>query len=350
VGLEESYRVLRARLESYLEPRLAGILADVPLSDRDALVASLLSGKKIRGVLLCLVCDAFGGETEEALPRAAAVELVQTATLIHDDIVDRDAIRRGGPATWATEGIHRAILVGDLLFASALRMMGESAPEDAAVMSAAIAEIAKGACLEPVDAWTASDAFRFGSDPCGKYEQITRLKTAVLFGAACRMGAYAAGIDGLRAERVERYGVRLGEAFQMADDLEELRGWLASGRVDARAAPPLLPALLAYGAPRAGNRARLLRDLQAQRWESLLPCVRTAAEALSREVERRLASAVEVLDGSLPPTASAALVREAPAGFLRLFQAQSSVRDESAAFVPAEAFPLSRSKCRGRSS
>jgi geranylgeranyl pyrophosphate synthase len=322
VAIEGTYLRIRSRLEPALSARVSEILAGIPAADLDALEAALTRGKKIRGALLCLVAEAFGGNLERALPRAVAVELVQAATLIHDDVIDRDTLRRGHPAVWVVEGVHRAILVGDLLFATAIRMMGDLGREDGVAISRAIANTARGACLEPIEPSALRTELGSGFDPRERYEAIIRLKTGSLFGAACRMGAHAARAAPEQAKAVERYGLRLGEAYQIADDLQDIRVCLASGSLDPRQAAPLLPALLASG--HAGPSTVLDAAVEG-RWDAVLPLFGAAAEALERELSNRIALAVKSLDGSLPRGAAAELLRQAPEGFLGLFSRELSL-------------------------
>jgi geranylgeranyl pyrophosphate synthase len=108
----------------------------------------LNGGKKIRGSLLCLVTAALGGDLEDAVPRAVAVELIQTATLIHDDLVDQHRSRRNMAAIWTIEGGRRAVLLGDIVFASAIQMMSEMGREDGLIVSRAIADVSRGAYRE----------------------------------------------------------------------------------------------------------------------------------------------------------------------------------------------------------
>lgn len=94
-------------LEDALRKALSDLLGGVTMRDKPSLMASLEAGKKIRGCLTCMVSEAFGGSLESAVPRAISVELIQAATLIHDDFVDQDTVGRGRPATWTVEGAQR---------------------------------------------------------------------------------------------------------------------------------------------------------------------------------------------------------------------------------------------------
>lgn len=313
-------REVRPALDAALAERLASLLAGVSLGDPAGLRAALGAGKKVRGALVCLTAEALGGRREAALPRAAAVELIQAASLLHDDLVDDDRVRRGLPAPWVTEGARRAVLLGDLLFASAIDDVSRLAPEEGAVMARAIARLAEGACAEPLDPEALRGALRAGPPPPGIYARIVRLKTGVLFGAACRVGAASAGADRDAAEGAERYGTLLGEAYQVADDLEDLRR-LLSREISAPAAwAPLAPALLELG---EGARQRVLGLLSGASPgpEEARRLLRDAHVRLGAMIEERLAGAAAALEGTLPPGPRAALFRRAPEDVIRLFRA-----------------------------
>jgi len=316
----ERFQRIRSRLDPALVAGVRDFLRGTPMAGHSALEIALTRGKKVRGVLLCLVAESLGGDVEEALPRAVAIEVVQTASLIHDDVVDHDTMRRGAPSVWAGEGVHRAILIGDLLFASAIARMGELGREDGLIISQAIAAIARGACLEPTAPRLAPEAW----DPkreLNRYEAIIGLKTAVLFEAATRLGALVAGADPSERDHWALYGRRIGEAYQIADDLQDLRAWNERDGVDPHRAAPLLPALLgcAEGATGAAGAA-----IAAGCWAAVLPLVRSAVPALERAMERSLAAAAEAANGSAPTAAAAAFLAHVPQEIIRFFEEEET--------------------------
>jgi hypothetical protein len=313
---QDRFQRLRSRLDPALVAGVRDFLRGTPVADQPALEGALTHGKKVRGVLLCLVAESLGGDLEEALPRAVAIEVVQTASLIHDDVVDCDTLRRGVPSVWAREGAHRAILIGDLLFASAIARMGELGREDGLIISRAIAAIARGACLEPIAPRLTPGPW----DPKGemdRYETIIRLKTAVLFEAAARLGALVAGADPGARDGWARYGRLIGEAYQIADDLQDLREWSERDEVDPHRVAPLLPALLGcvMGDPGPAGAA-----MAGDPWAAVLPLVRSAVPALERAMERRLAAAAEAVNGSAQTAESAAFLSRMPREIIRLFE------------------------------
>ena len=129
---------LKPTLDIAFTSHLVDLLGDTKPLGSFGEAKPLTGGKKIRGSLLCLIATTLGGSLEDALPRAVAVELIQTATLIHDDFVDQHRSRRDLAAVWTLEGARRAVLLGDIIFASAIRMMSELGRIDGLIVSRAI--------------------------------------------------------------------------------------------------------------------------------------------------------------------------------------------------------------------
>jgi geranylgeranyl pyrophosphate synthase len=157
------------------------------------------------------VAEALGGSLEQALPHALAVELVQAASLVHDDFVDGDTMRRGRPATWTLLSPRRAVLVADAIFAAAIETMAQAGSREGATLARCIADMAQGALQESLidvkDAQT--------------YRRIIHLKTGSLFAAAGRLGALAAGADERALQAATDFGARAGALYQIADDLAD---------------------------------------------------------------------------------------------------------------------------------
>jgi len=310
---------LRPSLHTAFTGRLAQLLGSMG-SLRSGLRTKILAGgKKIRGSLLCLVTSALGGALEDALPRAVAVELIQTATLVHDDFVDQHRLRRNLPALWTLEGARKAVLLGDVMFASAIHAMTELSRADGLTVSRAIAEVSRGAYREPVDASALLDETEGDGGNGNFYEILIYLKTGSLFGAACALGAIAAGADDGRRERWRRYGLRIGEAYQIADDLQEvarLRCAPTATRADLVA---LAPALLFFV---PDVRARILEALRGRSsavTEELAAAFDKTATLMGEEIERRLRSALAAIEGHLPDTEAGRLSRAAPWDLIQMF-------------------------------
>jgi geranylgeranyl pyrophosphate synthase len=312
-------QALRPALDAAVNEQLAGLLGELRSAGWNGGAGILSDGKKARGALLCLVAAALGGALESALPRAVAVELIQTATLIHDDFVDQHLTRRSRPALWTLDGARRAVLLGDVLFASAIRTMSELGREDGLIVSRAIAEISRGAYQEPLDPHALVAEIEAGRITTALYERIIRLKTGVLFGAACQLGALAAGAGGPVQERWLAYGLRVGEAYQIADDLHEVEGHLHARSIAAAELAALAPALLFFDAEIGPALIAAARRPTATLEGRLGAGFAACAEAMEAELERRLLAAVAEIDAQLGGDGYGPLARSAPRALIEIF-------------------------------
>ena len=204
-----------ARLMDRLEQRLV-TLATGHGPDLGAFAGSTISagGKRLRPLLVFLAAGVPVPESDELLSAAVAVELVHAATLVHDDVLDGSELRRGRPTVVASGGRDAATATGDLLFSRAfaeLRRL-DSAPA-IRILSRASSELAAGELMQRADAWTPVDAER--------YFERCRMKTAVLFRAACELGA-TAGRGPL--VQLASFGELIGLAFQLLDDVLDVTG------------------------------------------------------------------------------------------------------------------------------
>jgi geranylgeranyl pyrophosphate synthase len=170
-------------------------------------------GKRLRPLLVFLAADAEDGEG--LVRAAAAVELVHSATLVHDDVLDAAALRRGVPTVVATGGRDAATATGDLLFARAFaELAANGRADEIQVLSEASSALAEGELLQRADAWNAEVSLE-------RYLRRCELKTARLFEAACRLGALEAGGA---PEALGAFGRRIGLAFQLLDDVLDVSG------------------------------------------------------------------------------------------------------------------------------
>ncbi len=225
----EQLRRRMLRTERHLEQVTAR--AGAPLaSHANAMVVA--GGKRLRPLLVILAAEAAGGpvgvaggpsdsaDGEERLVRAAAaVELVHSATLVHDDLIDGAALRRGRPTVAAAAGRGMAVATGDLLFSRAfaeLARNGDSA--QLCALSDASSALAAGELLQREDAYATHV-------PVERYLRRCELKTAALFEAACRLGALV-GAEGspALADALGAFARRIGLAFQMLDDVLDVSG------------------------------------------------------------------------------------------------------------------------------
>ncbi len=173
------------------------------------------TGKRIRPLLCLLSCGGCGADWHAALPPAGAVELIHSFSLIHDDIQDGDATRRGRPAVWKRHGSAQAINVGDAIFTLAFSVLADSdsalAAEWLRILSGTCVRLTYGQFLD----LTYEDAQRI---TLSEYQEMIEGKTAALVEAACRLGAVSAGATQARQDAFARFGRALGLAFQIQDD------------------------------------------------------------------------------------------------------------------------------------
>jgi geranylgeranyl pyrophosphate synthase len=189
-------------------------------------------GKRLRPLLVCLCAGLPVPESEGLVRAAVAVELVHAATLVHDDVLDGSTLRRGRPTVVAAGGRLAATATGDLLFSRAFSELaaGRSTDAERAVdavrfLARACSQLAAGELMQREDAWDASVAV-------DRYLERCRLKTAVLFRAACELGALegdatevirtSAGATAI--ELLGTFGEQIGVAFQILDDVLDVAG------------------------------------------------------------------------------------------------------------------------------
>ena len=199
--------VLRAALESRVEL----------LSTASEHIV-LAGGKRIRPRVTLLAHSAVSSEgISRAVPLAAAVELLHTASLVHDDINDNSVLRRGQASVNALVGDGLALLIGDFIFIKLLGLMADFGPTIIRGLAQACVDIIEGETLQLL---TLGDKDMTE----GSYLQIVSQKTASLFAACARLGAIVAGGTEQEAAALGEYGLNLGMAFQIADDTLDLVG------------------------------------------------------------------------------------------------------------------------------
>jgi heptaprenyl diphosphate synthase len=167
--------------------------------------------------MLCLLTAQLGdGTRPEALDAAVVVELTHLATLYHDDVMDSAPTRRGAPSAHEVWGNSVAILTGDLLFARASRVVAGLGPDAVRIQAETFERLCIGQLHETVGPAP-------GADPVAHYLQVLADKTGSLIGTSARFGAMFAGCDRSIVRQVTDYGERAGVAFQLADDVIDLR-------------------------------------------------------------------------------------------------------------------------------
>jgi geranylgeranyl diphosphate synthase type I len=185
--------------------------------DEEGDATSASGGKAIRPTLTLLAAEAAGGACEAALPGAVAVELVHNFSLLHDDVMDEDVLRRHRPTAWSVFGVGPAILAGDALLTLAFDTLavaggGERARDGVRMLSATVQDL--------VDGQSADLGFEARCDvSLAECMSMARGKTGSLLGCACALGELLATGDPARIEHMRMFGERLGIAFQLVDDV-----------------------------------------------------------------------------------------------------------------------------------
>ncbi|MCY3989609.1 MAG: type 2 isopentenyl-diphosphate Delta-isomerase [Caldilineaceae bacterium] len=191
---------------------------------------ALVAGKRIRPLLCMMACEAVGGNPAEALPAAAAVEILHNFSLVHDDIEDGDETRRHRPTLWALWGVPQAINVGDGMFAlafAALLRTAETASAGGLTSTAGANGRALSAfdrfskvCIELTEGQHLDLSFEEREDvTVAEYLRMIAGKTAALIGGATALGALFGGAGKLETECLHRFGYNMGQAFQIQDDI-----------------------------------------------------------------------------------------------------------------------------------
>lgn len=173
-------------------------------------------GKRIRPTLVYLGCDLFGGNTHQAVSAAAAFEMLHNFTLIHDDIMDNAPLRRGKPTVYRQWNANIAILSGDALFALAmsevLKVSHKNALKIADLLAKTSVEICEGQQYD-------MDFEKQEIVTIEQYINMITYKTSVLLSACLKAGALVADADEVSIKLIDEFGLKLGIAFQLKDDL-----------------------------------------------------------------------------------------------------------------------------------
>ena len=247
----ETLTAVVARVAAALDDRLTRVLTDARAEVPAAvLIPMLTGGKLLRTRLTVLTANALGTPDPDTLVRACvALELVHTASLVHDDIIDDSATRRGLPTVHRSTSPATAILLGDLLLSTAFEEVAPLGAEATAAIAHAFTQLCIGQLAESGLTW------EIGAQPA--IERYAERKTGGLFGAATELSALACGLPPARAADVRRSGELLGVAFQLADDLIDVQHDLTEldkdHGADLRNGIPTLPIWHAYHALRAAG-------------------------------------------------------------------------------------------------
>ncbi len=261
-------------------------------------------GKRLRPALLVFCANALGYEGRHHHELAAVVEFIHTATLLHDDVVDESDLRRGNKTANALFGNAASVLVGDFLYSRAFQMMvGVNDLRVMQVLADATNIIAEGEVLQLLNCHNADVEI-------DDYLRVIRYKTAKLFEAATRLGAILAGADSVLEAQVAAFGMHLGTAFQIIDDvLDYTSDEAALGKHlgdDLAEGKPTLPLIFAMqkGSPEESARVRAAIETGGRDdFQSVLEIIHAtgALDDSRRSAEEEATRAREALSG-LPPS------------------------------------------------
>jgi geranylgeranyl diphosphate synthase type I len=198
------------RRRDRVEERLEEVLDEVEPDELAGEVChvALAGGKRVRPTVTVLICEALGGEPEDAVDFAVGIELVHNASLVIDDIIDESDVRRGTPSAWAAFGHGPAIIASDGLLGEAFALFSSDERAMQAVTESLV-ELGEGEATELLAQPTNQ----------AEYMELARRKTGALFRAAAELGAIAADADAYTVEAFGQYAERVGVAFQMRDDV-----------------------------------------------------------------------------------------------------------------------------------
>jgi heptaprenyl diphosphate synthase len=275
-------------------------------------------GKRVRPALVLLSARCGHYDLDQLTPAAMAVELTHAATLVHDDVIDRSAVRRGRPTVAASLGDEPAIVIGDFYFAKAYEHAARTdSTEVVGILARAVMEICAGEVRQ--------QAIRYQySTGVGEYMQRIESKTAALLAACCDIGAALAGVNPGQRSALHEYGRMLGLAFQIADDVLDYLG--LEGEIgkpigkDITEGFATLPLMMAMEDAAVTNQLKRVlvngRELRADEARSVVEVVRRsgAPERALERAQHHASAASRQLDAIAPADVRDAL--EALAGYV----------------------------------
>jgi octaprenyl-diphosphate synthase len=286
--------VIRRRLDSHV--LLIRTVADYIIGS---------GGKRLRPALVLLSANAFGAQGEARHELAAVIEFIHTATLLHDDVVDESSLRRGRKTANAEFGNAASVLVGDFLYSRAFQMIvAAGSLRIMKVLADATNVIAEGEVLQLLNVHDADTDEE-------SYLRVIRYKTAKLFEAATQVGAILGNAPAEAETALAEYGMHLGTAFQLIDDVLDYSGdLLETGKNlgdDLAEGKPTLPLIHAMRAGTEADRARIRKAIEEggkQDLEGVVETIhRTGALDYARRRAREEASVATARLEHLPPSA-----------------------------------------------
>jgi octaprenyl-diphosphate synthase len=229
--------------------------------DRRLEHVAMATGKMVRPALVLLCGKCCGGVGDLHVEIASIIEMVHVATLLHDDVIDHADSRRNVETANSRWGNESAVLLGDFVLSKAFAM---SARLDDSRISSVLADTAIRICAGELEQNAQRDNWRLSED---EYFEIIEAKTASLFGSSCELGALAAGADEKTIKAFSDFGICLGMAFQVADDLIDITGAeIGEGKTlgrDIAERKPTLPMIHLIGTLTGGEADKLVEGLSA---------------------------------------------------------------------------------------
>ncbi|MBI3419164.1 MAG: polyprenyl synthetase family protein [Proteobacteria bacterium] len=259
-ALEQLTALVQDDLQAVNEVVLTRMQSSVPLIPQLAGYLIAAGGKRLRPILTLACARLCGYEGARHRKLAACIEFIHTATLLHDDVVDESELRRGSPSANTLFGNKATVLVGDFLFSRSFQLISEDgSPEVLRILSDACAVLAEGEVLQLTTSYNVQISEQ-------GYLEVIRAKTADLFAAACRLGTVVAERPVAEEEALRTYGLNLGLAFQIIDDVLDYSAEQAQlGKTigdDFREGKITLPVILAYNRSNELERQFFRRVLQ----------------------------------------------------------------------------------------
>lgn len=271
-----------------------------------------LGGKRLRPCLLLLAAKACGEPTEESVRLSVVVEMVHTATLVHDDVLDKALVRRHKQTVHERWDVPTSILIGDWLFAHAYGLANRGS---STIPGRWIADAAKQVCEGEILQGQSIRHFEIGIE---EYIQLLEAKTGALCAVSCSLGAWSGGGDETACHRLQRFGLKLGTAFQVYDDWLDVWGNQDhAGKTlgtDLGSFKPTLPALRALNSMANEDRLRLVNSLNQGNEDALVELQHAIAASDASNftlayAKRLIAEAIEQLD-ALPESEAAVSLRK----------------------------------------
>jgi octaprenyl-diphosphate synthase len=297
------------RVEEKMERLLA---SREPLLSEVALHLIQGGGKRVRPAVALLVFKACGGgDVTDMIDVAIALELIHSATLLHDDIIDGGETRRGRPSAFQRYGLANTLVTGDFLFSKAFELCGR--------FEERIVGWAADACVSLTEGEVMQGRFRRNpATTMDDYLEIIARKTASLFSQGARVAAHLAGMDARGTDSMGLCGFNIGMAFQIIDDLLDVEGDTRTGKpvgIDLRDGNPSLPLVLAVARDGEVRRVFLAADASESEIDAALARVRalgvlTDVRRLAEDYTRRARSLLDDLPYSAFRQALADIITE----------------------------------------